>query len=117
MAYRVGYFGQPNTYKLVRPIWEGLVVRARNGIPAPGSNQRFTGVGGGLDIPFQRDDDICSHDEGGTQWIDTTGTPSRRIAINPRAVTWRVLNETEDLFSREHGYAFVDPRADMRPEL
>ena len=92
------------------------------------------GVGGGVDVPFERFDGILLHDKGGMHWIKSTAHPerglaSREIGINLRAVTWHVLNEADDQFNRdslvfsvleklpdgsikEHGYAFTEPTAE-----
>jgi len=92
------------------------------------------GVGGGVDVPFERFDNILLNDKGGTHWFRSSAVPargleSREIALNLRAVTWHVLNEANDYFNRnslvlsvlerlpdgsikEHGYAFTDPDAE-----
>jgi hypothetical protein len=92
------------------------------------------GVGGGVDVPFTRHDDMLLHDKGDTRWFTAKAAPERNIpqrelALNLRAVTWHVLNEANDYFNRnslvlsvlerlpdgavkEHGYAFTDPDAD-----
>ncbi len=92
------------------------------------------GVGGGVDIPFERFDHILLHDKGGMHWVRSTAHPerglaSREIGIYLRSVTWHVLNEANDQFNRnslvlsvmerlpdgstkEHGYAFTDPDAE-----
>lgn len=85
------------------------------------------GVGGGVDIPFQRYDDIMLHDKGGMHWFEAS--TGQRIGLNLRAVTWHVLNEANGNFNRnsmvlsvterlangefkEHGYAFTDVDAE-----
>lgn len=85
------------------------------------------GVGGGLNIPFQRFDDIRLHDKGGSYWF--RASTGQEIGLNLRAVTWHVLNEASEDFNRnslvlsvserlpdgstkEHGYAFTDPHAE-----
>jgi hypothetical protein len=92
------------------------------------------GVGGGVDVPFERFDNILLSDKGGTHWFRSSAVPargleSRQIALNLRAVTWHLLNEANDNFNRnslvlsvlerlpdgsikEHGYAFTDPNAE-----
>jgi hypothetical protein len=92
------------------------------------------GVGGGVDVPFTRYDDMLLHDRGDTHWFTakadpTRDIPQRELALNLRAVTWHVLNEANDYFNRnslvlsvierladgsikEHGYAFTDPQAE-----
>ena len=92
------------------------------------------GVGGGVDIPFERFDHILLHDKGGIHWIKSTAHPergleAREIGLYLRSVTWHVLNEANDYFNRnslvlsvlerlpdgstkEHGYAFTDPGAE-----
>ncbi|MBM4234697.1 MAG: hypothetical protein FJ160_11020 [Gammaproteobacteria bacterium] len=92
------------------------------------------GVGGGVDIPFTRYDDMLLHDRGDTHWFTAKtdparNVPQRELALNLRAVTWQVLNEANDYFNRnslvlsvlerlpdgsakEHGYAFTDPDAE-----
>lgn len=92
------------------------------------------GVGGGVDVPFSRYDDLTLHDRGDTRWFTAKADPSRNIpqrelALNLRAVTWHVLNEANGNFNRnslvlsvlerladgsvkEHGYAFTDPEAE-----
>lgn len=92
------------------------------------------GVGGGVDIPFVRHDDMLLHDKGDTRWFTAKADPARNLpqrelALNLRAVTWQVLNEANDYFNRdslvlsvierladgsikEHGYAFTDPDAE-----
>lgn len=92
------------------------------------------GVGGGVDIPFTRYDDMLLHDKGDTRWFTAKADPARNLpqrelALNLRAVTWQVLNEANDYFNRnslvlsvlerladgsvkEHGYAFTDPDAE-----
>ncbi|MFZ9304967.1 MAG: CpcT/CpeT family chromophore lyase [Steroidobacteraceae bacterium] len=92
------------------------------------------GVGGGVDIPFTRYDDMLLHDKGDTHWFTAKADPARNLpqrelALNLRAVTWQVLNEANDYFNRnslvlsvlerlpdgstkEHGYAFTDPDAE-----
>lgn len=92
------------------------------------------GVGGGVNIPFARYDDITLHDRGDTRWFTAkadlaNGLPERQLALNLRAVTWHVLNEANDYFNRnslvlsvlerlpdgsvkEHGYAFTDTQAE-----
>jgi len=92
------------------------------------------GVGGGVDIPFSRYDDMLLHDKGDTHWFTAKADPARNVpqrelALNLRAVTWQVLNEANDYFNRnslvlsvlerlpdgsakEHGYAFTDPDAE-----
>lgn len=85
------------------------------------------GVGGGVDLPFKRYDDILLHDKGGMHWFRAAS--GQEIGLGLRAVTWHVLNEASDDFNRnslvlsvserladgsvkEHGYAFTDPRAE-----
>ncbi|NBU24422.1 MAG: hypothetical protein EBS39_02135 [Gammaproteobacteria bacterium] len=92
------------------------------------------GVGGGVDIPFERFDHILLHDKGGMHWVKSTAHPersleAREIGLYLRSVTWHVLNEANDYFNRnslvlsvleklpdgstkEHGYAFTDPGAE-----
>ena len=92
------------------------------------------GVGGGVDIPFERFDHILLHDKGGMHWVKSSAHPerglaAREIGIYLRSVTWHVLNEANDYFNRnslvlsvmerlpdgstkEHGYAFTDPDAE-----
>ena len=92
------------------------------------------GVGGGGDIPFDRFDRFTLHDKGAVHWFRSPARPergleSREIGLMLRAVTWHVLNESNDNFNRdslvlsvmekladgsvkEHGYAFTDPMAD-----
>ena len=92
------------------------------------------GVGGGGDIPFDRFDRFTLHDKGAVHWFRSPARPergleSREIGLMLRAVTWHVLNESNDTFNRdslvlsvmekladgsvkEHGYAFTDPMAD-----
>jgi len=92
------------------------------------------GVGGGVDTPFSRYDDLVVHDRGDTRWFIAKADavnrlPERQLALNLRAVTWHVLNEANDYFNRnslvlsvlerlpdgstkEHGYAFTDTQAE-----
>jgi hypothetical protein len=92
------------------------------------------GVGGGVDVPFERFDRFTLHDKGGVHWFRSTAYPERGLAardigLTLRAVTWHVLNEANGNFNRdslvlsvmeklpdgsvnEHGYAFTDPGAD-----
>jgi len=85
------------------------------------------GVGGGLDIPFVRFDNILLHDKGAMHWIEA---PNKQIVgVSLRDVTWHVLNEANGSFNRnslvlsvserlsdggtkEHGYAFSDSSAE-----
>ena len=85
------------------------------------------GVGGGLDIPFVRFDNILLHDKGGMHWI--AAPKEQNIGVSLRDVTWHVLNEANGNFNRnslvlsvferlpegaikEHGYAFTDSGAE-----
>jgi len=85
------------------------------------------GVGGGLDIPFERYDEILLHDKGGMHWI--SAPKGQSIGLSLRNVTWHVLNEANGNFNRnslvlsvserlseggtkEHGYAFADSGAE-----
>jgi hypothetical protein len=92
------------------------------------------GVGGGVDVPFERFDRFTLHDKGGVHWFRSTAYPERGLAardigLTLRAVTWHVLNEANGNFNRdslvlsvmeklpdgsvkEHGYAFTDPDAE-----
>jgi hypothetical protein len=92
------------------------------------------GVGGGVDVPFERFDRFTLHDKGGVHWFRSTAYPERGLAardigLTLRAVTWHVLNEANGNFNRdslvlsvmeklpdgsvkEHGYAFTDPGAE-----
>ena len=92
------------------------------------------GVGGGVDVPFERFDRLTLHDKGGVHWFRSTAYPERGLAVRDigltlRAVTWHVLNEANGNFNRdslvlsvmerlpdgsvkEHGYAFTDPDAE-----
>jgi hypothetical protein len=92
------------------------------------------GVGGGVDVPFERFDRLTLHDKGGVHWFRSTAYPERGLAardigLTLRAVTWHVLNEANGNFNRdslvlsvmerlpdgsvkEHGYAFTDPDAE-----
>jgi hypothetical protein len=92
------------------------------------------GVGGGVDVPFERFDRFTLHDKGGVHWFRSTAHPERGLAardigLTLRAVTWHVLNEANGNFNRdslvlsvmeklpdgsvkEHGYAFTDPDAE-----
>ncbi|MFZ9993925.1 MAG: CpcT/CpeT family chromophore lyase [Steroidobacteraceae bacterium] len=87
------------------------------------------GVGGGIDIPFERYDDVLLNDKGGTYWFDTREQTSRRLGFSLRRVTWHVLNEANGNFNRnslvlyvmekmadgslkDHGYVFTDPDAE-----
>lgn len=87
------------------------------------------GVGGGVDIPFERYDDLVLHDKGDTHWFDTREQTPRRLGFSLRRVTWHVLNEANGNFNRnslvlyvmekmpdgslkDHGYVFTDPDAE-----
>jgi len=86
------------------------------------------GVGGGLDIPFERFDDLILYDKGDLKWFDTKMNEERTIGIMLQAVTWHVNNEKDGDFNRdslvlavmekmpdgtvkEHGYAFGEKSA------
>lgn len=87
------------------------------------------GVGGGVDVPFERYDNVTLHDKGGTHWLQTRDASPRQIGFSLRRVTWHVLNEANGNFNRhslvlyvfekladgsmkDHGYAFTDPDAE-----
>lgn len=87
------------------------------------------GVGGGVDVPFERFDHITLHDKGGTHWLQAGGSVPRQLGFSLRRVTWHVLNEANGNFNRhslvlyvfekmadgsmkDHGYVFTDPDAE-----
>lgn len=86
------------------------------------------GVGGGLDIPFERFDDLILYDKGDLEWFETKLNERRTIGVMLQAVTWHVNNEKDGDFNRdslviavmekmpdgtvkEHGYAFGEKEA------
>jgi len=86
------------------------------------------GVGGGLDIPFERFDDMTLYDKGDLGWFDTKLSEKRTLGVMLQAVTWHVNNEKDGDFNRdslvlavmekmpdgtvkEHGYAFGEKDA------
>ena len=83
------------------------------------------GVGGGLDIPYDRYEGFHVHDQGDAVWF--TSNEGRRLGISLFSVDWPI-NNYEGVFTRdsfviyiseevdgertEHGYAFTVPEAD-----
>lgn len=86
------------------------------------------GVGGGLDIPFERFDDMTLYDKGDFGWFETKLNEERELGVMLQAVTWHLNNEKDGDFNRdslvlavmekmpdgsvtEHGYAFGEKDA------
>ena len=83
------------------------------------------GVGGGVDVPYDRYGEFQLHDQGGTAWF--TSKEGRELGISLLLVDWPI-NNYEGVFTRdsfviyvsekvdgerkEHGYAFTVPEAD-----